>query len=183
MAETILSGDTAGVVQNLSNFLEEHGPAIKSRIKTPLACFDVDETLLEWGADDSSRRREEVATLFNLAVKEGYKIYIITARDKSQSGLAYLKTQLASLGFDTHKIEKIYMMPSTESDVGQFKSDARSRIIQQTGGKFVIMVGDQMTDVFRAPGSLNANRDFAHVFAAPDDGVVFGVKVSEMQDV
>jgi hypothetical protein len=176
----VFSGETGPTIERLVNFLNRHNAAILKKVEEPLACFDVDETLLEWDENDMSMRRNTVCALYDTAVKNGYKIYIVTARPKSENGLKYLMKQLAALGFDTSVIQKVYMMPSTYDDVGVYKSDARARIVQQTAGTFVLMVGDQATDVLRNTKNMKFDSNLTYVLEKPDKDVIFGVKVSEV---
>jgi hydroxymethylpyrimidine pyrophosphatase-like HAD family hydrolase len=155
-----------------------------SHVKNGAVAFDIDETLLFWGDANSSNPNAVVAhphvsKLFDAAAKKDYKIFIITARPKTQEGLAYAVRQLDGLGYDLSYIpeggvflqNKEYYDSKERNSTGMFKHDVRKLISEEYGYNVILMVGDQWTDVFEdgASGwrSLNKNED-EHFFEVTD---------------
>ena len=162
--------------------LESKHVSLKKKYKEAIICFDVDECLLEWTDHNTSRPRKDVAPLYEAAKKLGFKLYIITARPKTNGGLNYLRDQLSELGYDPSAFEKIYMMPREYDDPGVYKSDTRAHIMRQTGNGIILMAGDQPTDVLKDPdsASISFGKTRAYIVSNPDDGLLLGVKVSEI---
>jgi len=178
----VRSGTTTKIISRVVEMLEKKHVALKKSYEEPIVCFDVDECLLEWTGPNTSRQRKDVAPLYEAAKKLGFKLYIITARPKTTGGLVYLRNQLSELGYDPDVFEKLYMMPREYDDPGVFKSDARAHIMRQTGKDIVLMVGDQPTDVLKDPDSANISfgKTKAYIVSNPDDGLLLGVKVSQL---
>ena len=86
-------------------------------------CFDVDETLLFWRGESSEGGSTSVNTemfvahlsifkLHKAAIAMYFKIFIITARPKTEAGINYLVKQLKVLNYDLKPIPPggMYMM-------------------------------------------------------------------------
>ena len=181
-AKTIVAGGAnAEMVERVKAMLRAKAPHL--RAENMAVCFDVDECLLQWDGEKSFRR-QDVASLFDVSRELGLKRYIITARPKTTGGIQYLRKQLAALGFSPRELEEIYMMPREYDDPGIYKSDARQHIRNKTSRDILLMVGDQSTDIFRSPDRTAAtdrmDPNLAYIVAEPDDGVLLGLKLSEV---
>ncbi len=178
----VRTGTTKQVVARVVEMLKDKHVSLKKTYGKPIVCFDVDECLLEWTGENSSRRRKDVAPLYEATKELGFKLYIITARPKTKNGLVYLRNQLETLGYDPDEFENLYMMPREYSDPGVFKSEARAHIRRKTGRDIVLMVGDQPTDVLKDPdhSKISFGKTRAYIVSNPDKGLLLGVKVSEI---
>jgi predicted HAD superfamily phosphohydrolase YqeG len=143
-----------GSVERLVQKLLGHIDNLK-HVKNKAACFDVDETLLFWNAEDSDAFAVHplIKPLYDALATKDYKLFIITARPKTERGIRYVARQMMSLGYDMKVVPTsgVYMQPKDFYEAGatgEFKLAARKHIIQKYGVKVVLMVGDQFTDLF-----------------------------------
>ncbi len=189
----LLSGSPDDVIRQTIDALEDaHENGIIEKHcngRQAAAVFDVDECLL-WNLDgDVVQAREDMRSLWLYCKDKNYKLVIVTARPKSVKGEAYLKRQLKELQYGevTNGIDRIYMMPRTEDDVGVYKNKQRRRILERHEWVPVVMAGDQWTDVYAHGKSpfggheeqYENDHDRAHLLARPDDVTLFGLKLND----
>lgn len=176
------SGTTLNMTKSLVDMLQKKKDSFTG---DEIVCFDVDECLVEWfgdGKNENSKRRKHVAPLYEAVNDLGLKKYIITARPKTFGGLAFLKDQLRTLGYNPDGFVELYMMPKEFDDPGIFKSEARKHIMNKTGRDIFLMVGDQATDVLRDPSRSKIKFDpkKGYIVSNSDYGLRLGFKVSEI---
>ena len=174
----IIEGSTSDLIKTIisgSNSLKK---------RSNIAVFDVDECLLWNNKDGSVSRRILVGELWDHLVNTGWKMYICTARDKTESSCQYVQDQLSGLGYANYGL--VYMRPEG-ADVGIYKFSSRVRISEELNQKIGIMVGDQLTDIFpsgKAPvvisGGQAINSDKkTYIVSEPDSVTQIGIKLSE----
>ena len=98
--------------------------------------------------------------LYDAAAARGLDMYIVTARKKSKWARGYLEAQLRAHGYDPAKFSKMYMLPReyrNNMSASRFKLHARRRITQKHGGRILLNVGDQVSDMFLAGPYARAN--------------------------
>ena len=173
------------------------------------ACFDVDETLLFWRSNSSEGSTSVNTEMFvahlsllkhnQAAIVINYQIFIITARPKTDAGLAYLVKQLRKLNYDLHAIPPggIYMMNReyyddttriNGSSTGTFKSSARDHIQKKYNVQIIAMVGDQWSDVFKNGDNEefldthNLSGQTSYIIRNADENVKIGLKLPDVHD-
>ena len=119
--------------------------------KPPAAVFDVDETLLNNHdtIDDYFKINPSGKILFQYAEKKNLPIFIVTARRKSTWSVKFLKAQLERLGYNTSKIEGVYMVPREYDHLNDggsaYKQVARKHIARTH--TILFTAGDRWGDV------------------------------------
>ena len=100
--------------------------------------FDIDDTLIDSHTDTILKKTFE---LYRYCITRGYKVYIITARAKTQNAIAYTKAQLVNTGIVGYK--SIAFRPPNDYNVTKYKLDARRSIPENV----IMSVGDQPWDI------------------------------------
>lgn len=118
----------------------------KRRDITPIAVFDIDDTLL---ADKAIAAI--VSLLLNLR-KLGLKILLVTARLDTPEVRTWTERQLTSLGIERTRDYDALVIASAEdrktpTHIGLFKDAARRNFAAAQRGLVVLTVGDQWTDL------------------------------------
>ena len=127
-----------------------------------------------------------------------FKIFIITARPKTESGITYLVKQLRTLNYDLSPIPPggMYMMNREYYDddttkinwstTGLFKSTARDHIQEKYHVKIIAMVGDQWSDIFKNGDNEkfieahNLSGQTSYIIKNSDSNVKIGLKLPDV---
>jgi len=94
--------------------------------------FDIDDTLIY--ADFFGTPIPAMITLFHACKSRGYKMVIITARPEYPSNVLFTKEELSMNGI---YYDELYFTPP----------ENKNAIKRLTGYKYVLSVGDKMTDI------------------------------------
>lgn len=175
MSNSILELNTNVLMNYINNKIKE--------FKTPgIVVFDVDECLL-WNLKDGRViRRVSVGKLYDTFSNEGWKIYICTARDNTESSYKYLKNQLDELNYDNNA--SIFLRPR-DLETGKYKYMTRKKISKENNKMITFMFGDQFTDVW-SEGEQAASENIqkpktgvSYLIRSPDKYTNIGIKLSE----
>lgn len=117
-------------------------------IDNPAVCFDIDETLIlnHPTEDDKFKRNGPVAKIYDWAVANDVKVFIITARPKIRSNAKWTEKILEKSRIT--KYEKVYYEPEGVES-GDAKYAYRKRIWEEHGQCCMLSVGDQWTDLLQ----------------------------------
>ena len=115
--------------------------------------FDIDDTLIFW---KNSKINKPLKKIYDLALKRGIAIFIITARLENHTNINYTINQLKNKGFGNYN--RLYLMPYKylqERKVGLYKYNVRNLINKKY--KIICNFGDQWTDFYINRNISNLN--------------------------
>ena len=142
LAEYATSTDAASYVRQVMQ-------AMVKSVERPAAVFDVDATLLfNHPTRDAIQENRPIVQLLRDVHRMGLDIFIVTARQKSDTSNHFLRRQLQKYGIVEPK--KIYMVNRAHADdpsPAAFKRACRDRI-DKNGNTVILCVGDKWTDHF-----------------------------------
>jgi len=104
--------------------------------------FDIDDTLI----DGQNAAIPDMLQMYTELLKNGFKIYLVTARTYSLKNIEKTKNHLVNAGFIT--FHGLFLMPKKFlGRVASFKSELRKRIQSFFGGRLVGLAGNCWHDV------------------------------------
>ena len=117
-------------------------------IVNPAVCFDIDETLILNNPNDVDKfsRNDPIAKIYDWAVSNDVKVYIITARPKILSNAQWTEKILKKI--DVTEYEKVYYEPK-DMESADAKYAYRKRIWEKHDQCCMLSVGDQWTDLLQ----------------------------------
>ena len=117
--------------------------------------LDIDDTIIYSG---TQKPVQPMKKIYELAIRLGISVFIITARMKNPNNSKFTQHQLKLNGFGRFK--QLYMMPTEfarQGLVGSFKTQARNQVSKTH--HIILNVGDQWTDLDSKP-SKNIENQF-----------------------
>jgi predicted secreted acid phosphatase len=121
----------------------------KPPVHKPLVCcFDIDDTIIG-DKDDDGVRLPETIELFNVLVREGVRVVLITARSRSAENERWTREQLARHGIAGYA--DLQLAPEkfrrTMADVSKWKLATRQAAARAAGAPVILSVGDAWSDL------------------------------------
>jgi phosphoglycolate phosphatase-like HAD superfamily hydrolase len=101
--------------------------------------FDIDGTLIK----DEKFCILPVKKLYEFALNQGYRIFIVTARVETLGNRIFTSIMLEKCGIDSY--ESLFMRPPEETDLFKYKTERRKTIFDM-GFNSVMSVGDMPFD-------------------------------------
>ena len=145
---------------------------IKNNNKKKLAIiFDIDDTLIY----TNKQNNEKIKKIYDLAIKYGIPVYIITARILNQANFDYTISELVNKGFK--HFTKLFLMPISylyQRQIGVYKYHVRQGISQKN--RIILNIGDQWTDLFPNPTSIQKLSNDYYIFNGTKEGMLIKLK-------
>ncbi len=126
--------ETAEICRSAAVFL-----TLRRRGERDAVIFDVDGTLVANETDCIL----PVKKLYDTALKQGYKIFIVTARPRTLANQIFTALMLERCGVEGY--QSMFMRPSEEEDLYRYKG-IRRQTIANLGFNTVMSVGDMPFD-------------------------------------
>lgn len=112
--------------------------------------FDIDATLLANENSDACHAHliYPIKRIYDLARQMSLPIFLVTARAETVDGRAFTTAQLDCLGLRDY--DGLYMRPPIHppnvSNISIYKMECRRQLIQETGRRIFMNLGDQWSD-------------------------------------
>lgn len=165
-------------IEHACRLLAKH--STRSSQNTPCVCFDIDDTLI---FDDSRQTPNvQVKHLLDVARAHGYKIHLITAREKSPEVIRWTRDELRRhcVYYDT-----LALCPKSKrnsmQEVSAWKHSERAKKTN-----CILSVGDQWGDLMTLENDEHIKiMDTKHgtkdspwiLFSKPDSSALYGLKL------
>lgn len=108
--------------------------------------FDVDDTVLQ-SRSGWPLPVDDGMTILRQVLQKNIAVHYVTARLDTPESRVQVYRDLASVGIMTPRVTLRPVSANTWYKIGEFKTNARASIAQDTGGQCLITVGDQWTDM------------------------------------
>ena len=120
----------------------EYLKIIKGTSSNQMVMFDIDDTLLYVNANGTLSPIKSIIKLLKYAQKNGFKVFILTARDSR-----YIEETQKDLAINNIPYDYLYLRVSPQDDYPTFKSDIKKMYYEHYGLKTVFSIGDNDIDV------------------------------------
>lgn len=148
-----------------------------NRGKNKAIVLDIDDTMIM----TSGNIYKSIKLIYDHALRNEIKVFIITARVLNNPTINFTKNQLVRAGYQ--KYEGLYLMPRSymiSRQIQMYKYTAR-QLIKNKNYDIILNIGDQWTDLYRQYYNYSSLPNKIYVFASESEGIK--IKLRDMHTI